>query len=98
MSSFREIKLQPIPSQQLNVSLGTQKCTIKIYQRDDNVYCDVQVNKDTVFSGALCSLRQNIVPIFASSFIGQLMFLDLQGSEEPDFSGFGDRWRLYYVI
>ena len=29
--------------------------------------------------------------------MGVLALLDLQGSEDPEFTGFGDRWKMVYI-
>lgn len=39
----------------------------------------------------------NIVSGHAVPELGEIVLLDHQGEEDPDFDGLGIRWKLYYV-
>jgi len=84
-------------SQSLNVVLNKQACVINLYQKRTGVYLDLVVDGTQV---CLCSLCLNGIPIVKSTyrgFTGNLVFVDQQGISNPDYSGFGDRYLLYYI-
>lgn len=90
------IPIEAVPSQNLNVVLGQQNCSIAIYQKSGLIYVDVKVSRQPLIYAALA---RNRVPIFRSAylgFIGNLMFVDTQGSSDPEYSGLNSRWLLVY--
>lgn len=92
------ISIQPVPSQQVSCVLGGQNCQIAIYQKGNNVYVDL--NSDgTDMSIAVIGL--NAVPLDSCNsydgFEGNLYFIDTQGSDDPQYTGFGSRWVLIYL-
>lgn len=90
------IPLQRIPSQEFNIVLNNQNCTMKIYQRD-KVYCDLTVDGNVIFNG-LVALNNTDINLYRTTlFTGRLFFEDLNGNDDPNFSGFGTRWILNYV-
>ena len=91
-----KIPLQPTPAQSLKVKLSDQNCEIRVYYRFGNTYLDLTVNGVVVCTGAICRDRQNIIQIAQNAFAGQLLFVDMLGASDPLYSGFGERWRLFY--
>ena len=94
---MREIPLSPIPSQELNVILDGQHCTISLYWRQDHLYLDLNVNGGAVCRGAICQNRAEIVQSRTQGFKGSLYFLDLEGDRPPHWEGLNTRWALVYV-
>lgn len=90
------IPLQAVPSQNLNVVLGQQNCSIAIYQKAGLIYVDVKVSGKPLIYAALA---RNRVLLFRSAylgFIGNLMFVDTQGSSDPEYTGLNSRWLFVY--
>jgi hypothetical protein len=94
---MQEIPIQAIPSQVVRTVLAGQNVQIKIYQKDQGVFVDV--NSDSVDVG-IGTIARNAVPLVCrdyAGFLGNLMFLDTQGNIDPDYASFNTRYRLIYL-
>lgn len=91
-----KIPIQPTPAQSFKVKLAGQNCVVRVYYRFGSTYMDLTVNGTLVCTGAICRDRQNIIQIANNAFAGQLLFVDMLGNADPLYSGFGERWRLFY--
>ena len=91
-----KIPLSPVPAQSLKVKLAGQNCEMRVYYRFGNTYLDLICNGEEIQKGAICRDRQNIVQIAQNDFHGALFFVDMLGQSDPLYSGFGERWRLFY--
>jgi hypothetical protein len=105
------IPLQAIPSQTFNITLNSQACTIDVYQKtfysDNNetntqvnivpVFLDLYVSGVLIIGGVLCLNANRIVRDTYLGFVGDLAFYDQQGSSDPIYTGFGDRYLLVYL-
>lgn len=91
------IPLQAVPSQAVTVSLGGQNCQISVYQKSTGLYCDVYLNNSLIVAGVLCLDRVKIVRDAYHGLIGDLSFVDQQGASEPEYTGVGSRYLLYYL-
>ena len=90
------IPLQPVPAQSLKIKLGGQNCEIRVYYRFGSTYIDLTVGGAVVCTGAICRDRQGVVQIAQNAFTGNLLFVDMLGNSDPLYTGFGDRWRLFF--
>ena len=93
---MKKIPLSPVPAQSLKVKLAGQNCEMRVYYRFGATYLDLTVGGVVVCKGAICRDRQSIVQIANNAFSGQLLFVDMLGAADPLYSGFGERWRLFY--
>lgn len=91
-----KIPLQSTPAQSLKVKLAAQNCEIRIYYRFGSTYLDLTVGGVVVCTGAICRDRQNVIQIAQNAFQGSLFFMDMLGTSDPLYSGFGERWRLFF--
>ena len=91
-----KIPLSPVPAQSLKVKLSGQNCELRIYYRFGETYLDLVCNGVEVVKGAICRDRQSIIQIAQNAFAGQLLFVDMLGASDPLYTGFGERWRLFY--
>lgn len=91
------IPLQPVPSQQVTVSLGNQTCQILVNQKLTGIYLDLYVNNSLIIGGVICQNLNRIVRNAYLGFIGDLCFVDSQGKEDPVDTGLGDRFNLAYL-
>lgn len=90
------IPLEAIPNQQFEVILDSRNCTVKLYQRGDKLYMDLAVDNSAVFYGAICEDRNPILRRVATSFKGNLAFIDTLGSNDPRYSLLNSRYYLVY--
>ena len=58
---------------------------------------NIKVDDVDIFKGQICLNNVDMVQYRNMNFVGNLRFLDTQGSEDPYYSGFGERWVLVYV-
>lgn len=92
------VPLQAVPNQTLTVSLGGQNVQLAIRQNGANLYFDLLSNLNPIVRARICRDRQRIlIGSHYRGFIGDFAFVDLRGSDDPFYSGLGDRWQLYYL-
>lgn len=84
------------PSQQFQIALNGQNCTIGVYQKDESVFVDLWVDDNPIFLGMKALDRVGLKLAEYMGFEGQLWFADQNGTENPDYTGFGTRYLLYY--
>lgn len=92
-----QIPIQPVPSQQLQVVLGGQNCQIAIYQKPQGIFVDINVNGVDISIATLAQDVNALNPITYSSFQGNLIFTDTQGTSDPEYTGLGSRYQLVYL-
>ncbi|UCL84493.1 hypothetical protein [Pseudomonas sp. HS-18] len=91
------IPLAAIASQTLKVVLGQQNCVLNVYQKSTGMYLDVTLEGERILSGVLCRDRVRCVRQAYLGFMGDLSFMDTQGTEDASFQGLGTRWVLMYL-
>jgi hypothetical protein len=91
------VPLQAIPNQVVNVTLGGQSCQISVYQLSTGLYCDMYASNAPVIAGVICQNINRIVRDAYLGFVGDLVFIDMQGDSDPDYSGLGARFLLAYL-
>lgn len=91
------IPLQAVPNQTLTVSLGTQTTQINVYQTMFGLFVDVYVNNVLIIGGVIGENRNRIVRSAYLGFIGDLAFVDLNGTNDPVYTGFSERFILVYL-
>lgn len=91
------ISLQPSKSQKVTVTLNGQSCQLKLHQRSDGFYIDLYINGEAKMQGVLCENCNFLVRYSYLGFSGDLVFVDTQGTSDPEWNGIGTRYRLYYL-
>ena len=94
---MQSVPLQPIPSQSTKVVLGGQNCQILVYQKPQCVFVDINADGVDISIG---TIARDAVPLVCreyTGFVGNLLFMDTQGSDDPRYEGLGDRWALVYL-
>src|SRR5690242_3617832 len=94
---MQNVPLQAVPNQILNVTLGGQPCTLKVYEKFYGLYVDVYVNGALIVGGVIGQNLNRVVRSTYLGFVGDLMFADAQGEEDPDYAGLGSRFFLLYL-
>lgn len=90
-----EIPLDKIPNQTIKVELDGKECELTFITRGNNVYMDkFSVESVNKLNGIVCLNGNNLFDLV--HFKGRLYFKDLDGDENPTYTGFGTRWKLFY--
>lgn len=91
------VPLAAVPSQTVTVRLGDQPCALHVYQKSTGVFVDVYVNSALIIGGVAARNGARIVRDAYLGFVGDLAFVDTQGTSDPQYAGLGSRWILAYV-
>lgn len=91
------IPLQPVASQKVSIILNKQLCDFNVYQRFFGLFVDVSVNGTTLLYGVLAENLNRIVRYQYLGFVGDLIFADAIGAEDPDYTGLGKRYEFLYL-
>jgi len=94
---MQQIPLQAVPNQSVNIALAGQNCRINIQQRSTGMYCDLYVSDNLIVGGVICQNLNRIVRDLYLGFIGDLGFYDLQGADDPYYTGLGTRFIFIYL-
>lgn len=91
------VPLQAVPSQTVSVQLGAQSCQIEVSQKGASLFTNLYVDNALIIGGVIGRNRVRMVRDVYLGFLGDLIFLDTQGSEDPQHAGLGDRYLLMYL-
>ena len=91
------IPLADQPSQIVRATLGGQACRIRVITRQRSLYLDLFVSDEPIVQGALCLNGMPVVRDAYRGFVGDLVFRDTQGSDDPSSPGIGSRFNLVYL-
>lgn len=91
------VPVQPIPSQTLQVQLSGQPCTIDVVQYAFGLFVTLYVGGSLVVASVLCENFNRIVRSLYFGFAGDFVFMDMQGSADPVYTGLGSRYVLLYL-
>lgn len=91
------IALRAVANQTLITPVGSQNCRVNIYQKNTGLFMDVLLNEEPIALSRICQNLNRIVRDLYLGFAGDFMFLDTQGSDDPLYTGLGDRWQLMYI-
>ena len=91
------VPLQAIPNQTVTVTLASQRCQIDVYQKRTGLFLDLYLSNTLLIAGALCQDRNPVVRAIYHGFVGDLAFIDTQGTSDPTYDGVGARYLLAYL-
>ena len=91
------VPLKAVPNQTVTVGLGGQVCQINVRQRRTGLFFDIFVSNGLVLAGVLCQDRNPLVRSAYLGFIGDIAWIDTQGTDNPGYEGIGSRWFLVYL-
>ncbi len=95
---MRVIPLAAIPSQTLDVVLDGQSAQIALRQNGPYMYFSLRLNDAPVVSARICRVDQLLLlDAGYRGFLGQFIFVDLQGVADPVYTGLGSRFVLVYL-
>jgi hypothetical protein len=94
------VSLQAVPRQTVQVQLEGQPCTIEVAQFTFGLFLTLLANNALIVASVPCQNANRIVRGLYLGFVGDLCFLDTQGSEDPNYKGLGGagaRFQLLYL-
>lgn len=91
------IPIQATPAQSLSTVLGGQNCQVNIYQKSTGMFLDLSVSNSPIISATICLDRVRMVRETYLGFVGDLVFVDTQGTSDPVYTGLGARFVLLYL-
>lgn len=91
------VPLQAVACQSVSVVLGNQNCRINVGQKGDWVFLDLYVNDVLIIGGVICENLNRIVRNKYFGFVGDLTFIDNEGTNDPVYTGLGSRYSLAYL-
>jgi len=91
------VPLISTPSQLLTITLNSQICQVKVYEKFFGLFVDLYMNNEPVIGGVLGLNANRIVRSAYLGFLGDLTFFDTQGTDDPDYTGLGARFLLLYL-
>ena len=93
---MQTIPLQTLKNQTLQVQLGTQNCTLTVFQFTYGLFATLLVGAQDIVVSQPCQNGNRLVRDAYLGFSGDLAFVDTQGSSDPVYTGLGTRWQLLY--
>ena len=94
--AIQTIPLRPVAAQEFNVVLNKQPCTLKLYQKSAGLFMDVALSGVSIIIGVLCRDRSRIVRGTNLGLVGDMYFVDTEGTQDPYYTGLGSRFVLMY--
>lgn len=94
---MQSIPLQAVPSQVVSVVLANQNCQIHVFQKSTGLFVDLMVNERMLVRTRLARHGVALVRHKYLGMLGDLMFMDMQGSSDPEYSGLDSRYKLVYM-
>lgn len=91
------VPVSAVGSQTLETVLSGQSVTLAIYQKGPNLYADISLNGAALVTATICRDRVPLVRRAYLGFIGDLVFVDTQGVNDPTYDGLGSRYLLVYL-
>lgn len=93
-----QVPLSAVPSQTLAITLAGQACRIAVRSNGGNLYFDLTVGTESILKSKICrNLQRLLLGAKYRNFIGDFIFVDTQGDEQPAYSELNSRWLLYYL-
>lgn len=93
-----QVPLIAASSQSMGITLDGQACQISVYQKNTGIYFDIRLNGVAIKTTVLCINGMRLLEDAQYlGFVGDFVFVDTQGVDDPQYTGFGTRWQLIYL-
>jgi hypothetical protein len=90
------VPLTSVASQNFTIQLSNQNCKINLNQKSTGLYFDLFIDNNPIVQSVLCLNRVGLISESYFGFVGQLVFIDTQGTDDPSYQGLGSRFLLTY--
>lgn len=95
--SYQSIPLTPAAAnQQFTTVLDNQTAQFTLTTTEEGLFADIVYNGVSIAAGRLCLDRTNLNSSPYTGLPQGLFFVDLQGTADPVYTGFGTRYLLLY--
>jgi len=91
------VPIQPLPNQNFQATLGGQQVSMTIFQTDFGLFANIVSDNRSIVNGVICEDNNRLVRDAYLGFIGDMIIVDTQGSDDPIYTGLGSRWQLIYL-
>jgi hypothetical protein len=91
------VPLQAIPNQTLQVQLAGQATTLNVYQTAYGLFVDVYLGTSLIIGGVIAENLNRIIRSLYLGYLGDFVFEDTQGTQDPVYTGLGSRYVLRYI-
>ena len=91
------VPIKPLPNQTLQIQLSSQAVALNIYQLAYGLFVDVYVNNTLIIGGVIAQNLNRIVRSLYLGFMGDFVFVDTQGEDDPVYTGLGSQFLLVYL-
>lgn len=92
-----QVPLQSTPSQTLKIVLDGQNVQIALYQKTQGMFIDINSDGVDIVVAQVCRNGVSLIGREYMQFSGTLMFVDIQGVSDPDYTGLNTRYVLLYA-
>lgn len=93
-----QVPLIAVASQTLGIVLDGQNCQLSVYQKNTGVYVDVLLDGVAIKTTVLCLNGMRLLEDSQYlGFVGDFVFVDTQGGNDPQYKQFGTRYQLLYL-
>ncbi|QCE34702.1 hypothetical protein FAI40_04680 [Acetobacteraceae bacterium] len=96
MSETTLIPLSPLPNQIFTLQLQNHLLKLHLYQRTYGLFLDLWIDNVLTLAGRLCLNNTFLLQDKAAPLNGDFIFIDSEGSEDPDYTELGSRFKLYF--
>lgn len=91
------VPLSAVPSQTLSIVLAGQNCAISVYTLSSGLYFDLEADSVVICRTMVCrESARLLLDRGYRGFVGDFVFVDTQGGDDPVYTGLGARWLLLY--
>ncbi|MDI2091692.1 phage baseplate plug family protein [Commensalibacter oyaizuii] len=92
------ISINAVEAQQFSLSFREYSYRFRLLDRGKaGVFLDVYQGINPVLTGLLCLDRVRIIRSAYVRFPGDFMFVDQEGFDNPSYTGFNNRFLLYFL-
>lgn len=95
--NYELIPLEKTPTQSFGIVLNGQECRISLYIRGGSLFFDLYKDNKPIYLGSICYDATDLTPHQYRGFAGHIYFIDTEGTENPDYKQFDERFYLFYV-
>lgn len=91
------VPLTAVPTQTLAIVLAGQNCDITVTTLSTGLYFSLTANGEPITLFTICrNLGRLLLDRAYKGFVGDFVFVDTQGVDDPVYTGLGSRWLLIY--